>query len=179
MKNEKKIVKKKEIDEILEKVAFEIMEKHSDLSKIALIGIQRRGVFLAERLKKIIEKNKKIDVAKGSLDINLYRDDWTQIDVKPIVQPTKINFSVDNKKNILIDDVLFTGRTIRAAMDALSDLGRPLSIELFALIDRENHRELPIQANYVGLSIKTKKQEQVNVWLNEIDKKEYVSIGED
>ena len=173
---EKIIFKKKEIKYMLKRIAIQIIEKHSNLSKIALIGIHRRGVFLANRLQSIIEKSENKKIAKGSIDINLYRDDWTQIDIKPIVQPTEINFSIDNKKIILVDDVLFTGRTIRAAMDALIDLGRPSSIELFALIDR-NHRELPIQANYIGNNIETKKEEQVDVWLNEIDKKEYIAIN--
>lgn len=175
---EKIILQKRDISKTLERVAYEIVEKHSNLSEIALIGIHRRGVFLANRIQKIIKKNENIEVVKGSLDINLYRDDWTQVDIKPVVRPTKIDFSINNKKNILVDDVLFTGRTIRAAMDALSDFGRPLSIELFALIDRKKHRELPIQADYIGTTVETKKKEQVNVWLSELDGKEYVAICE-
>ncbi|MBW1941174.1 MAG: bifunctional pyr operon transcriptional regulator/uracil phosphoribosyltransferase PyrR [Deltaproteobacteria bacterium] len=149
-------------------MTYEILEKHKKLDKLALIGIQTRGIYLAKRIQSIILKIEGTEVPTGDIDITLYRDDWTRISHHPIVQATDIYFSVNDKEIILIDDVLFTGRTIRAAMDALMDFGRPDRIELAVLIDR-GHRELPIQANYSGRFIKTKPSERVNVLLTEHD----------
>ncbi|MGD9248576.1 MAG: bifunctional pyr operon transcriptional regulator/uracil phosphoribosyltransferase PyrR, partial [Desulfobacteraceae bacterium] len=139
------ILDAKEIDRILKKMAREILEVHNSTHNVALIGIHTRGVFLARRLKKAIEASNGGEVLVGEIDITLYRDDWTQLTAHPVVKTTDIAFSVDAKQIILVDDVLFTGRTVRAAMDASIDFGRPSRIELAVLVDR-GHRELPIQS---------------------------------
>lgn len=164
-----------DIHRILTRMAYEILEIHKSVDELALIGIQTRGVFLAQRLQKKIYEIEGVEVHTGHMDINLYRDDWTRIGNQPIVKPTQISFSVDKKQIILVDDVLFTGRTIRAAMDAIIDFGRPDRIELAVLIDR-GHRELPIQANYIGKFIKTGPSEMVNVLMQEIDGDDNVVI---
>jgi pyrimidine operon attenuation protein/uracil phosphoribosyltransferase len=142
---------------------------------LALVGIQTRGVFLARRLAAIIETIEGVQVPTGTMDITLYRDDWTRITHHPVVQATDIPFSVDGKQVILVDDVLFTGRTIRAAMDALMDFGRAARIELVVLMDR-GHRELPIMANYVGKVVETRRSETVNVLLTEKDGQDRVVL---
>jgi len=143
-----------EIDRTLVRLAHEILEKTADLDQLAFIGIRRRGVPLAQRLARKIEalENRKVPV--GILDINLYRDDLTTVDVKPVVSATDIQFPVQGKDIVLMDDVLYTGRTIRAALDALFDHGRPSRVRLLALIDR-GHRELPIEAQFVGRVVQT------------------------
>ncbi|MGA1995210.1 MAG: bifunctional pyr operon transcriptional regulator/uracil phosphoribosyltransferase PyrR, partial [Bryobacteraceae bacterium] len=143
-----------EIDRTMVRLAHEILEKTADLDQLAFIGIRRRGVPLAQRLAKKIEalENRKVPV--GILDINLYRDDLTTVDVKPVVSATDIQFSVLGKDIVLMDDVLYTGRTIRAALDALFDHGRPSRVRLLVLIDR-GHRELPIEASFVGRVVQT------------------------
>lgn len=168
MKKQNVVLTDSDMNRIIARIAFEIIEKHQGVDKLALIGIQRRGVFLAERVQKKIEEIENKKVPAGNLDINLYRDDWTSVGSQPVVRPTEIEFSVDDHHIILIDDVLFTGRTIRAAMDALLDYGRPGKIELAVLIDR-GHRELPIEANYVGRFIETRHSETINVLLEEQD----------
>ncbi|MBS3759733.1 MAG: bifunctional pyr operon transcriptional regulator/uracil phosphoribosyltransferase PyrR [Desulfobacterales bacterium] len=157
-----------DIDRIITRMTYEILENTSDIDRIALIGIHTRGVFLARRIRSKLREIESIDIPTGDMDINLYRDDWTRISQQPIVRKTDISFYVDERAIILIDDVLFTGRTIRAAMDALMDFGRPLRIDLAVLIDR-GHRELPIQANYIGKYIKTQPDEAINVRLSEYD----------
>jgi pyrimidine operon attenuation protein/uracil phosphoribosyltransferase len=142
---------------------------------LALVGIQTRGVFLARRLAAIIETIEGVQVPTGTMDITLYRDDWTRITHHPVVQATDIPFSVDGRQVILVDDVLFTGRTIRAAMDALMDFGRAARIELVVLVDR-GHRELPIMANYVGKVVETRRSETVNVLLTEKDGQDRVVL---
>jgi pyrimidine operon attenuation protein / uracil phosphoribosyltransferase len=164
-----------DIDRILIRISHEILEIHKGAERLALIGIQTRGVFLAQRLHKKIKEIEGVDVPVGQVDITLYRDDWTRISVNPIIQATEIPFSVDGKKIILIDDVLFTGRTIRCAMDALIDFGRPDRIELAVLVDR-GHRELPIQGNYVGKFVETRRSEMVNVKMTEYDGEDKVVI---
>jgi len=164
-----------DIQRILTRMAYEILEIHKGVAGLALIGIHTRGVFLAQRLQKKIFEIEGINVPTGYMDINLYRDDWTRISSQPIVQPTRITFSVDKKQIVLMDDVLFTGRTIRAAMDALLDFGRPDRIEVGVLVDR-GHRELPIQANYIGKFIDTRPSEMVNVLLYECDGEDNVLI---
>lgn len=139
------------------------------------IGIQTRGVYLAERIKSRINDIEGVEIPCGKMDITLYRDDWTRIGSNPVVKTTNISFSVDKRQIILVDDVLFTGRTIRAAMDAVIDFGRPDRIELAVLVDR-GHRELPIQANYVGKFVETKRSETVNVLLKEHDGEDKVVI---
>jgi len=141
-----------EIDRTLVRLAHEILEKNSDLDRLAFIGIRRRGVPLAQRLARKIESLEQHAVPVGILDINLYRDDLTTVDIKPVVSATEIPFSVQGKDIILMDDVLYTGRTIRAALDALFDHGRPARVHLLVLIDR-GHRELPIEAQFVGRTV--------------------------
>ena len=158
-------------------MALEILETRRRTEDLALVGIHSRGVYLAKRLQANIFELDDVQLATGDIDITLYRDDWTQIDQQPIVKATEIPFSVDGKEIILVDDVLFTGRTIRAAMDALIDFGRPNRIELAVLIDR-GHRELPIQGNYTGKYVKTKRSETINVLLSECDGEDRVVIEE-
>jgi pyrimidine operon attenuation protein/uracil phosphoribosyltransferase len=165
----------KDIDLILKRIAHNIIEVHKGSADLALVGIQTRGVYLARRLAAIIETIEGVQVPTGTMDITLYRDDWTRITHHPVVQATDIPFSVDGKQVILVDDVLFTGRTIRAAMDALMDFGRAARIELVVLMDR-GHRELPIMANYVGKVVETRRSETVNVLLTEKDGQDRVVL---
>ncbi|MBF0099361.1 MAG: bifunctional pyr operon transcriptional regulator/uracil phosphoribosyltransferase PyrR [Desulfobacterales bacterium] len=164
-----------DINRILNRMAHEILEKHKGTDRLRLIGIQTRGVYLAKRLQACIQQNEGSEIPVGEIDITLYRDDWTRVSHHPIVKPTAIPFSLDGMKVILVDDVLFTGRTTRAAMDALIDFGRPDRIEMAVLADR-GHRELPIQANYVGKCIETIFTEHVNVLLKECDGEDKVVI---
>jgi len=166
-----------EIDRTLVRLAHEILEKTKDLDKLAFIGIRRRGVPLAERLAKKIESLENRQVPVGILDINLYRDDLSTVDVKPVVSSTEIHFSVEGKDIILVDDVLYTGRTIRAALDALFDHGRPARVQLLTLIDR-GHRELPIEARFVGRVVQTTDTEIIEVKFLEIDGVEKVLLVE-
>jgi len=162
------------IDRILKRMAFEILEVHKD-NNVALVGIHTRGVYLAHRLKKNIQAFEGTDTLVGEMDITLYRDDWTQMSAQPVVKTTDIPFSVDGKNIILVDDVLYTGRTVRAAMDALIDFGRPGRIELAVLIDR-GHRELPIQSNYTGYCVRTTREQLINVQLAECDDRDKVVL---
>jgi len=164
-----------DIDRILSRITNKILEVHKGTEHLSLIGIHTRGVYLAKRIQLKIKEIEGIEIPTGNIDINLYRDDWTRISHHPVVQATDISFPVDGKQIILIDDVLFTGRTIRAAMDAIIDFGRPDRIELAVLVDR-GHRELPIQANYVGKFIETRRSETVNVLLAEHDGQDCVVI---
>jgi pyrimidine operon attenuation protein/uracil phosphoribosyltransferase len=157
-----------EIDRTLVRLAHEILEKTKDLEQLAFIGIRRRGVPLAQRLSKKIETLENRQVPVGILDINLYRDDLSTVDIKPVVSSTEIPFSVEGKDIILMDDVLYTGRTIRAALDALFDHGRPARVQLLVLIDR-GHRELPIEARFVGRNVQTTDLEIIEVKFQEID----------
>jgi len=165
-----------DINRIIIRISHEILEKHKGADNLTMIGIHTRGVYLAKRIQSTINGIEGVLIPTGDMDITLYRDDWTRISHNPIVQATDITFSVDGKQIILIDDVLFTGRTIRAAMDAIIDFGRPDRIELAVLVDR-GHRELPIQANYVGKFIETRLSETVNVLLTEHDGKDQVVIA--
>jgi len=166
-----------EIDRTLVRLAHEILEKNSDLDRLAFIGIKRRGVPLAQRLARKIEALELHAVPVGVLDINLYRDDLTTVDIKPVVSATEIPFSVQGKDIILVDDVLYTGRTIRAALDALFDHGRPRRVQLAVLIDR-GHRELPIEATYVGKHVPTSSREIIEVKFREVDDDEQVLLVE-
>ena len=162
------ILKDKEISEIIQRIATAIVEKNGSMNEVVLVGIRTGGAFLAARLQEAIPLLNVEKPALGILDITLYRDDWTKIGPKPVVKKTKIPFSVDDKIVILIDDVLFTGRTVRAAMEALMDYGRPRKIELVILVDRgEAHRELPIAADYSGGIWDTTPEETINVYLKE------------
>lgn len=151
------------------RVAHEIIEKNKGVEDIVIIGIERRGVPLAKRLATKIREIEGRELPIGILDITLYRDDLTTISYQPQIHKTKIPFNIDGKKIILVDDVLYTGRTIRAALDALIDIGRPRLIQLAVLVDR-GHRELPIRADYVGKNVPTAGREIVSVLLKEIDK---------
>jgi pyrimidine operon attenuation protein/uracil phosphoribosyltransferase len=157
-----------DINRMVTRVAHEILEKNKNIEHLALIGIQTRGVFIARRIQSEIRKVEGVTVPVGELDITLYRDDWTRISHHPIVKPSEIQFAVDGMNIILVDDVLFTGRTIRAAMDAILDFGRPARIELAVLTDR-GHREFPIQPDYSGRFIETQYKDTINVHLTEHD----------
>lgn len=161
---------KDEIEKIIKKMAKKIKEEIG-LEDLVLIGIKRRGAVIADRIKKILNK----DIPVGYLDITLYRDDFSKIGAHPVVGQTEILFDIDDKKIVLVDDVLYTGRTIRAALDALIDLGRPKLVRLFVLIDR-GHRELPISADFAGKKVEVKKDEMVEVKLKEIDNQEQVIV---
>jgi pyrimidine operon attenuation protein/uracil phosphoribosyltransferase len=163
-----------DIDRILKRMAQEILEAHKG-APIALIGIHTRGVYLARRLQQNIKAFEGTELPVGEIDITLYRDDWTQLTPHPVVKTTQIPFSVNGKRIVLVDDVLYTGRTIRAAMDAIVDFGRPGRIELAVLIDR-GHRELPIQSNYTGQYIHTEKADMINVLLKECDQEDCVVL---
>jgi pyrimidine operon attenuation protein/uracil phosphoribosyltransferase len=166
-----------EIDRTLVRLAHEILEKTADLDKLAFIGIRRRGVPLAERLAAKIETIEKRKVPVGVLDISLYRDDLTTIADTPVVNQSEIPFSVAGKDIILIDDVLYTGRTVRASLDGLFRHGRPSRVQLLVLIDR-GHRELPIEARYIGRKIQTSDSEIIEVKFQEIDQTEKVLLVE-
>ena len=159
------------------RMAHEILEKAS-VKDLALIGIRTRGVVLAQRLKDAIKGIEGAEILSGVLDITLYRDDLTLVGAKPIVRQTLIDFDITGKRIVLVDDVFFTGRTIRAALDALTDFGRPAKIELAVLVDR-GHRELPIRADYVGKNIPTSKEQNVKVCLGETDGNQDAVVVED
>lgn len=160
-----------------QRIATEITERNRDLNNLVIIGIRTRGVHVAKRISKLIKDLENIDVPFGVLDITLYRDDFSDLEAQHVVKTTEIHFSVKNKDILLVDDVLFTGRTIRAAMDSLMDLGRPKTIQLLVFIDR-GHRELPIRADYVGKFLPTSRKEIVQVRLKEIDGTDEVLITE-
>ena len=157
------------------RIAHEIVERDRDLSALAIIGIRSRGDVLATRLRDAIATHENAQVPLGSLDITLYRDDLTRIGYAPVVHESALDFSVDDKVVILVDDVLFTGRTIRAALDALVDYGRPRVIRLAVLVDR-GHRELPIRADFVGKNVPTKATDDVRVHLVEVDGRDEVEL---
>ncbi len=158
----------------LERLACQIME-YAEPSELALVGIQRRGVDLAARLARIISARSGVNVPSGELDINLYRDDWTTTETAPTINATHIPFPVEDKIVVLVDDVLFTGRTVRAALEALLDFGRPRAVKLAVLVDR-GHRELPIHPDWVGKRLDTARREQVNVLLLEHDGQDLVVL---
>jgi len=157
------------------RVSHEIIEKNKGVKDVVLIGIQTRGVPLAQRISDKIEEIEGKKVPFGTLDITLYRDDLTKLGDGPIVKETKIDFSLDDKTVILIDDVIYTGRTVRAAMDAIFEKGRPKSIQLGVLVDR-GHRELPIRADFIGKNVPTSLKEVIKVRLSEIDNVDEVVI---
>ena len=165
----------KTIQRALVRIAHEIVEKNKGAENMAVIGIQNRGAYLAERLAKLIEQIEGVEIPLGLMDITLYRDDvQTKLD-QPLVQKTDILFDVVDKTIILVDDVLYTGRTVRAALDQIIDFGRPRSIQFAVLIDR-GHRELPIRADYVGKNIPTAKDDRVKLKIKEVDGEDSVSV---
>jgi len=170
-----RIMDKERIDRTITRIAHEIIERNKGVDDLVLIGIRTRGVPLAKRLAEKIEEIEGKKIKVGILDITLYRDDLTVIGPQPIVKETKIPFPITDKKVVLVDDVLFTGRTVRAALDSLIDFGRPRSIQLAVLIDR-GHRELPIRADYVGKNVPTSLKELVEVRLTEEDGEDLVVI---
>ena len=155
-----------EIALAVNRISLQVLEKNHHPDNLAIVGIHTCGVFIAQRMRALIEKQLSINIPYGSLDINLYRDDWSLITQNPVVKTTDIGFPVEGKDVILVDDVLFTGRTIRAAMEALMDYGRPHSIQLAILVDRGG-RELPIQADFVGVSTSVRADERIQVILQE------------
>lgn len=172
-----KLLDENSIRRTLIRLSHEIIEKNKGVSDIALVGIKTRGVPIAKRIAEFIKQFEGVEVPVGILDITLYRDDLTEKYEDPKINDTKIDFDIKNKKIILVDDVLYTGRTVRAALDAIVDIGRPKAIQLAVLIDR-GHRELPIRADYVGKNVPTSLSEIVHVHLNEIDGEDVVLIAE-
>ena len=167
------------ISRSLTRIAHEILERNRSLDDLALVGIRTRGVPIAKRIAQAIRAENGHDVPTGALDITLYRDDLMRhaVGPQPLVRKTEIAFSIDDKRILLVDDVLYTGRTIRAALDALIDFGRPKAIQLIVLVDR-GHRELPIKADYVGKNIPTSPAQSVQVHLIEIDGRDEVEVTE-
>jgi pyrimidine operon attenuation protein/uracil phosphoribosyltransferase len=172
-----KVMDTRRIKRAIHRMTTEIIERNRNLKNLVIVGIRTRGIYLGKRISKLIKEMEKVDIPVGVLDITLYRDDFSKIEAQHMVRKTEINFSVAKKDILLVDDVLFTGRTIRAAMDSLIDLGRPKSIQLLVFIDR-GHRELPIRADYVGKFLPTSKRELVQVKLKEIDNSDEVLIAE-
>jgi len=160
------IMTARDIDRSLDRIALEILERNHGIDELAIVGIHTGGVFLARRIHEKILAREQGDLPLGELDITLYRDDWSLVSQNPIVRTTEIGFQVENRRVVLVDDVIFTGRTIRAAMDAIMDYGRPLSIQLAVLIDRSG-RELPVQPDCIGLRVKAGPGERVDVLLSE------------
>ncbi|MCX5701337.1 MAG: bifunctional pyr operon transcriptional regulator/uracil phosphoribosyltransferase PyrR [Candidatus Omnitrophica bacterium] len=177
MKDKAKILDKDAVARALMRISHEIVEKNKGTQDLCLIGIRNRGVYLAQRLVAYIKKIEGQEVLSGALDITLYRDDLALASGQPVVRKTEIDFDINGKNLILVDDVLYTGRTVRAALDALTDFGRPKSIQLAVLVDR-GHRELPVRADFVGKNIPTAQDEAVEVRLSETDGEEEVVIVE-
>lgn len=172
-----RLMSSSEIERTLVRLAHEIVERNNGAANIGLVGIKRRGVPLAQRVGKLIETIERQPVDVGVLDISFYRDDLSTRDVRPVVEKGDIGFDIEGRDIILMDDVLYTGRTIRAALDALFDHGRPKSVQLLVLIDR-GHRELPIEARFIGRIVPTSRREIIEVKLREVDNDEQVILVE-
>lgn len=166
-----------DIERSLDRISLEIVERNHGVADLSIVGIHTGGVFLAQRIKQNIEQREGGELPTGNLDITLYRDDWSLISQNPIVKKSDIGFLLEDKRVILVDDVIFTGRTIRAAMDAIMDYGRPLSIQLAVLVDRGG-RELPIQPDYVGMAVSPGLNERVDVLLSEKDDRDAVVLSQ-
>jgi len=177
IREKKQLMSASEMDRTLVRLAHEILEKTTDLGRLTFVGIKRRGVPLAQRLAQKISDLEGITIPVGILDINLYRDDLSTVGERPVVHTKQMDISVEARDIVLMDDVLYTGRTIRAALDALFDHGRPARVQLLVLIDR-GHRELPIEARYVGRMVQTSASEIIEVKFQEIDGQEKVLLVE-
>jgi len=177
LKFKKKIIDEKELERILKRLANEVIEKNKGCKDLYIIGIHTRGVPLAKRIAHYVEKFEDVKILVGSLDVTLYRDDLAHIEHQPVIKDSLVTFDIEGKHILLIDDVLNTGRTARAALNALLDYGRPASIQLLVVIDR-GHRELPVQADFVGKKVPTSKDEVIKLYLKEIDNKDEVVIYE-
>ena len=177
MKEDKevRVMDKEGMKRILRRVSHEIVEKNQGVDNLAVIGIKSRGAFLAERIAENLEKIEGKKVPVGAIDITLYRDDLTEVAEQPVVHSTEVGFDITGMKIVLVDDVLFTGRTVRCALDELIDFGRPANIQLAVLIDR-GHRELPIRPDYVGKNLPTGREESIEVRIEEIDGDEEVVL---
>lgn len=172
-----RIMDTRKIKRSIQRMTTEISERNRDLKNLVIVGIRTKGLYLGKRIAKLIKTLEAIDIPVGVLNITLNKDDFSKLEAQHMAKKTEINFSVAKKDVILVDDVLYTGRTIRAAMDTLIDLGQPKTIQLLVLIDR-GHRELPIHPDYVGKFLPTSKREMVHVHLKEIDDKDEVLIAE-
>jgi pyrimidine operon attenuation protein/uracil phosphoribosyltransferase len=177
MKEKKVILDAARMRRIIRRMAIEIVERNRGTDDLLIIGVRTRGVPIAERIAAEIEEMEKTKVSLGVLDITLYRDDLTTIAPQPVIKPTKFPEPIDDKVVVLVDDVLYTGRTVRAALDALIDFGRPKSVQLAVLIDR-GHRELPIHADYIGREVPTDRSEVIKVMLQDTDGQDQVLIME-
>jgi pyrimidine operon attenuation protein/uracil phosphoribosyltransferase len=177
LRERSRLMSPSEIERTLVRLAHEIVEKNDGVDNLALVGIRRRGVPLAQRLARLLEAIEKKPVAVGTLDISFYRDDLSPRDGRPVVKPGALGFDVNGRDVVLVDDVLYTGRTVRAALDALIAHGRPRRVQLLTLIDR-GHRELPIEASFVGRTVQTTERDVVEVKLEEIDGSEQVLLME-
>lgn len=177
MDSENIIMTEAEMRRTVERLAYEVIERHGECAELAVIGIQRRGADLAERLKEHLDRRLECSIPLGKLDINLYRDDWTTLSKQPHINKTEISFAIDNMDIILVDDVLYTGRTVRAALEAILDYGRPNRVELLVLVDRgPEHRELPIHADFTGKVVQSRKGEHVDVFIKDRDGDEMISL---
>ena len=175
MKTKSKIMDVKAIERSMRRIALEIVEYNKSMENVYLVGIKSRGVPMADRLSKYLREIENLNVKTGIIDISLYRDDLSKVAENPVHNGTHIDFDVENAKIILIDDVLYTGRTVRAAIDAVLDIGRPKEIQLCVLIDR-GHKELPIHADYIGRHVPTSSEEIIKVSFIETDNEENVKI---
>ncbi len=169
------VMDKEEMRRALARIAHEIIERNKGAKNLVLVGLRTRGVYLARRIAKIIEEVEGVKLPVGELDVTLYRDDFRTRLKQPVVQITHIPFPIDEMNVVLVDDVFFTGRTVRAALDALMDFGRPQTIQLAELIDR-GHRELPVRADYVGKNVPTSESEEIAVRMEEVDGVDEVTI---
>ena len=177
MKEKAQLMDEKAIGRAITRISHEIIERNKGIEDIVLVGIKTRGVPIANRISKKIEQIEGSKVDTGQIDITLYRDDLKTINTDPVVNGSNIDFNINDKIVILVDDVLYTGRTVRSALDAVVDIGRPKAIQLAVLVDR-GHRELPIRADYVGKNVPTSKDEIISVKLSEIDEEDSVTIKE-
>jgi pyrimidine operon attenuation protein/uracil phosphoribosyltransferase len=177
MREKAQLMDEKAISRAITRVSHEIIEKNKGIEDIVLVGIKTRGVPIANRISKKIEQIEGSKIDTGEVDITLYRDDLKKIDIDPVLNGSNIDFNINDKTVILVDDVLYTGRTVRASLDAIVDIGRPKSIQLAVLVDR-GHRELPVRADYVGKNVPTSKHEIISVKLLETDGEDSVTIKE-